>query len=192
VLYFGRLEELKGTHVLARALVPVLRAAPDLHAAFVGDDMPFDGRPMGEHVRSVLAEFAGRVHFLGRQTHERLYPLIRDAAVVVLPSLWENLPNACLEAMDVGRPIVATDVGGIPEVLQDGASALLVPPGDATRLADAVLRVLRDGALCEKLAAGAAARACECSMAASTRKLLDVYDRVTSAHRRHNLVPEGA
>jgi glycosyltransferase involved in cell wall biosynthesis len=73
----------------------------------------------------------------------------------VLPSLWENLPHAAVEALAVGTPVVATAVGGVPEVVHDGENGLLVPAGDAHALASALRRLLDDDELRDRLAAGA-------------------------------------
>ena len=73
--------------------------------------------------------------------------LYRDADVVVNPSLVDNMPNSVLEALASGVPVVSTNVGGVPYIVRDGASALLVPPGAPEELAAAVRRVLDDAAL---------------------------------------------
>jgi glycosyltransferase involved in cell wall biosynthesis len=75
--------------------------------------------------------------------------------VAVLPSLWENLPHAAVEALAVGTPVVATAVGGVPEVVHDDENGLLVPAGDVSALAAALRRMLDDDALRDRLAAGA-------------------------------------
>jgi glycosyltransferase involved in cell wall biosynthesis len=71
--------------------------------------------------------------------------------VFVLPSLWEGLPLALLEAAAMGKPIVATDIDGVREVIQDGQTGILVPPGDPEKLAQAVLRLLQNKDLAHKL-----------------------------------------
>jgi len=73
--------------------------------------------------------------------------LYRDADVVVNPSLVDNMPNSVLEALASGVPVVSTNVGGVPYIVRDGATALLVRPGAPAELAAAVRRVLEDATL---------------------------------------------
>jgi glycosyltransferase involved in cell wall biosynthesis len=69
-----------------------------------------------------------------------------------LPSAWENLPHAAVEALSVGTPVVATAVGGVPEVVHDGENGLLVPPNDAVALAAAMRRLISEDGLRGRLA----------------------------------------
>jgi glycosyltransferase involved in cell wall biosynthesis len=99
---------------------------------------------------------ADRVRFLGAGTREDVLVLFRAVDVALLPSAWENLPHTLLEALAAGTPVIATSVGGIPEVVRDGENGLLVPPGDADALVAAIDRVLHDDAFRASLAAAAA------------------------------------
>src|SRR5690606_18057296 len=84
--------------------------------------------------------------------------LVAGADVCVMPSIWQDaLPLAVMQPMALGLPVIASDVGGIPEMIADGDSGLLVPPGDVQALAAALERLLLDGALRSRL--GASARA---------------------------------
>ena len=96
--------------------------------------------------------------------------------VFVLSSRHEGLPISLLEAMAVGRPVVATRAGGIPEVLTDGRDGLVVPSGDPMALADAVLRLLRDAALRERLGLAARRRAADFDIRAAVRRQEEVYE----------------
>jgi glycosyltransferase involved in cell wall biosynthesis len=87
--------------------------------------------------------------------------LLAASQVLVLPSLHEGQPMAVLEAMAHGLCVVATDVGGIPDLVEDGTSGLLVPPGDVDRLTDALRRVVTDDTLRNRLADAAHVRATE-------------------------------
>jgi len=99
---------------------------------------------------------ADRVRFLGAGTRDDVVALFRAVDAALLTSAWENLPHTLLEALAAGAPVVATSVGGIPEVVRDGENGLLVPPNDPTALAAAIERIARDDGLRASLAAAAA------------------------------------
>ena len=97
-----------------------------------------------------------RVRFLGAQDRTTVLELFRAADAALLSSRWENFPHSAVEALAVGTPVVATRVGGVPEIVADGENGFLVPADDAEALADAVRRVLDPGTR-ERLAAAARA-----------------------------------
>ncbi len=97
-----------------------------------------------------------RVRFLGAGTRRDVIALFRAADVGLLTSAWENLPHTLLEALAAGTPVIATAVGGIPEIVRDGENGLLVPPRDVAAIASAIERVVRDDGLRASLAAAAA------------------------------------
>lgn len=135
VLAVGRLHPQKGYDTLVAALP----AWPDAVVAVAGDGP----------LRAELAVAAPTVRWLGRR--DDVADLLAAATVVVLPSVWEARSLTAQEALRAGRPLVATAVGGLPDLVQDGA--LLVPPGDATALAAAVRRLLDDPSEAAALAA---------------------------------------
>ncbi len=98
-----------------------------------------------------------RVRFLGAGSREDVLTLFSAVDAALLTSAWENLPHTLLEALAVGTPVVATAVGGIPEVVEDGGNGLLVPPGDVDAIVTAVERLARDDALRGALAQAARA-----------------------------------
>jgi glycosyltransferase involved in cell wall biosynthesis/predicted N-acetyltransferase YhbS len=97
----------------------------------------------------------------------------------VLASKWEGLPVAVMEALAIGLPIVATNVGGMAEELTDDVDALLVPPSDPAALAAAIERLATDSELCARLATAAAARAPEFDVARTVGEIESTYERVT-------------
>jgi glycosyltransferase involved in cell wall biosynthesis len=99
---------------------------------------------------------AGRVRFLGSVPRETVLRLFGAADASLLPSAWENFPHTVVESLAVGRPVIATAVGGVPEVVRDGENGLLVPSGDPVALADAIGRFFGDDALRTKLSEAAA------------------------------------
>ena len=104
--------------------------------------------------------------------------------VVVLPSLNEGMGRVLVMAMALGKPIVATRVGGVPELLADGAAGRLVPPGDAAALADAVCGLLRDPDQATALGEAGRRRAGRYSAPAMVESLAQVYRDVMANDRR--------
>ena len=99
---------------------------------------------------------ADRVRFLGAGTRDDVIALFRAVDAALLTSAWENLPHTLLEALATGTPVIATAVGGIPEVVRDEENGLLVPPRDIAAIAAAIDRLVHDDALRASLAAAAA------------------------------------
>lgn len=148
MLYFGRLEERKGIHILAQALPRVLAAYPHVHAVFAGNVQSYQGQSLQAYIEQYNEEYRDRLHFFPRLAQPQLYPLLKHALFAVLPSLWENLANTCLEALDMGKPVVATLGCGFGEVIEEGRSGMLVPPGNARALEEALMSMLvNDGRL---------------------------------------------
>jgi glycosyltransferase involved in cell wall biosynthesis len=150
VLFLGRLDAQKGVETLLAAWGEVAARLPEA-VLLIGGQGPQEGA-----LRALTAQYglADRVRFLGPVPDPEAY--LRAAAAFVLPSWYEGMPNALLEAMSTGLPCIATTIGGTLDVAADEREALLVPPGDAVALAKALLRILMDGDLAGRL--GAAAR----------------------------------
>ena len=135
----GRLTAQKALGDALRAIARV----PDVELLVLGDGPE---RPAIERSAASL-EVSHRVRFLGAGTRNDVLTLFRAADAVLVTSAWENLPHTVLEALAVGTPVIATAVGGIPEVVVDGENGLLVPAHDVDAIARAVERVVRDPAL---------------------------------------------
>lgn len=134
----ARLEPEKGHPTLLEAWPEVLRSCPHSYLLIVGEGSRREA--LEAQVRDL--RIAHRVVFTGRRDD---IPAVTAALdVAVLPSYREAQGLTILEAMALSRPVVASDVGGIPEMITDGVTGLLVPPHDATALASAIIRLLRD------------------------------------------------
>jgi glycosyltransferase involved in cell wall biosynthesis len=168
LLFVGRLVERKGVNVLLRA---VARLTVPWHLDVVGTG------PERGALEALARELglADRIAFHGAAPHERLPRHYQEADLFVGPTRQEALGQVFLEAAACGCPVVATQVGGIPEILSDGESALLVAPGDAEALAEAIAQGLRDPVLRCGLIEGGLAVARENSQARSIEHTLDVY-----------------
>lgn len=132
----ARLEPEKGHPTLLEAWPAVLRAAPDSYLLIVGEGSRRDA--LEAQVREL--RIAHRVVFTGRRDDVPAVTAALDVAV--LPSYREAQGMVILEAMALSRPVVASNVGGIPEMIEDGVTGLLVPPHDAAALAAAIVRLL--------------------------------------------------
>jgi glycosyltransferase involved in cell wall biosynthesis len=120
---------------------------------------------------------AGRVRFLGHRTD--IPQLLAAADLFALPSLYEGTSLAVLEAMAARRAVVSSAIGGTEELIEDGKSGLLVPPGDAPALGAAIGRLLADPALRESLAARARARVeADFTRSAMAGRVTAIYGRV--------------
>jgi glycosyltransferase involved in cell wall biosynthesis len=153
VLYAGRLSPEKNIDVIAKATDGLPR--------IIAGDGPL--RPLVPDA-------------LGFVSHEALSKLYDRAAVVVLVSRMEGLPNVVLEAMAHGKTVIATPVGGIPTLIEDGVTGFLVPVGDAPALRAAIERALADSALRKRIGEAARARVRDyCSWDTVTARTLEVY-----------------
>jgi glycosyltransferase involved in cell wall biosynthesis len=148
LVFAGRLGPQKSLGTALEALERV----PDVTLVVAGDGPE---RAALER-RSTELGLDGRVRLLGSVPRERVLRLFRAADASVLPSAWENFPHTVVEALAVGCPVIATAVGGVPEVVRDGENGLLVPARDPEALAAAITRFFGDDALQARLAAAAA------------------------------------
>jgi glycosyltransferase involved in cell wall biosynthesis len=172
----GRLCDVKGQ----RELIQALAQLPDVHLLLVGKDLEQGGAFQAELERDATRlGVRERVVFAGHRDDARA--VLGELDVVALPSWTEGLPVVVLEAMAQGRPVVATPVGGTPEVVEDGRTGVLVPPRDPRALAEAVGRLLADPDLRQRMGAAGRARVAErFSPESMTTRVLAIYDEVLS------------
>jgi glycosyltransferase involved in cell wall biosynthesis len=146
--FAGRLMAAKALGVALSAVA----AVPDVSLVVVGDG---PDRETLERQAAALG-LDGRVRFLGSRSRDDVLRTLYAADAALLSSRWENFPHLVVEALAVGTPVIATSVGGVPEVVRDGENGLLVPAGDAEALAAAIRRLLDEPGLRDRLAAAAA------------------------------------
>jgi glycosyltransferase involved in cell wall biosynthesis len=139
LLYVGRLERVKGVHILLKAMQSVLFKNPQTKLNIIGDGS----------ARAELEAYANTnglkdsVKFLGWHSDQEIIRDYIDASIVVIPSIWpENLPTVCIEALAVGRPVIGTRTGGIPELIKENVTGLIVKPHDQSELATSIIALM--------------------------------------------------
>ena len=132
-------------------LITVVAGRRDLGLVVVGDG------PDRVHLEQTAREAgaADRVFFAGRRSREETLDIMASCDIFVLNSAWEGMPHAVLDAMVLGMPLIATAVGGVPEVVTDGESGLVIPPSDPDALREAIERLIASPAERARLADGA-------------------------------------
>lgn len=145
-LTVARLTIQKGIDVLLSAIPIIINQHPECHFLIIGDG---DARPNLETQASKLG-IAGHVHFGGFQRETA--PLLAASNAFILPSRWEGMSNALLEAMAAGLPIIATAVEGTTELIQDKVNGFLVPPEDSGCLAASICSILNDKTSAKRMA----------------------------------------
>jgi glycosyltransferase involved in cell wall biosynthesis len=175
ILFTGRLLGWKGLSVLLHAMTFLPRSE---RLDITGSGQVDMWR---RHAES-LGLGSDRVRFLGVIPRTELLGRLRQASLVVVPSYMESCPYSLIEAMALGKPIVASSVPGIQDMVSDGETALLVPPGDPKALASAIQRIVDDPSLGRKLGSAAAEQATErFSLARMCQETEQYFEQVLAA-----------
>jgi glycosyltransferase involved in cell wall biosynthesis len=169
----GALVEHKGHRHLVHAAVDVVRAVPEARVVILGEG------DLRDELMRLIHELGLERHVLLPGFRPDVLSLLKTVDVFVMPSITEGLGTSILDAMACSRPVVASAVGGIPEVVETEVTGLLVPPRDATALGTAIVRLLRDPAQAAHLARAGRARV-EARFTADrmVQQTLDVYHRL--------------
>lgn len=172
VAFVGRLVPEKGGDVLLRSICSISPLYPEARFVFVGEG---PARAEWERLATSLG-IAGRVRFVGFRPD--MPEVFSSIDLLVLPSLTEAMPMCLIEAMAAAKPVIATNVGAIPAVIEPGVNGLLVRAGDDTALSRAIARVLDNPGLGRRLGENGQARAVERhSASAMARNYIRLYER---------------
>ena len=178
LLYVGRLEAVKGTTVLLRAFKLLHEQHCDTRLEILGDGSE------RSRLEALAVELgvSEQVRFRGWADEEAVHEALADCLALVIPSIWpENFPTVALEALAVGRAIVATRVGGMQEIVGDELTGLLVQPGDVGALAAAMCKMVADPDSAALMGQLARTLAEQFSLDRFTSNLLDLYAEVTAS-----------
>lgn len=182
----GRLMEQKAHHVLLAAARIVLNVRPDARFLIVGSG------PLEQQLKNQARDLgvAGQVEFAG--TRHDIAAILGQSDIFTLSSAWEGLPISAIEAMAAARPVVLTNVGGVPDLVTSGVEGLLVPPGDPVALAQALLALLSNPEARRKMGQAARVRVRrECNMSTTVAQYENLFAQVLArspgAQRAHGI-----
>jgi glycogen(starch) synthase len=185
VVFLGRLEKRKGALELLQAMPHILAKHPGTMLTLIGSDRPHcppgqDGQPR-THAQWLADELPAlvrqHIHFAGRLPQDEVDRHLQNADVFVAPSRYESFGLIYPEAMRWGIPVIGCRVGGVPEIIEDGKTGLLVAPGSSSAIADAVVRLLDSPTLRNQLGtAGRAAVETHFSAEVMARRVVEVYE----------------
>ncbi|MDF1579418.1 MAG: glycosyltransferase family 4 protein [Desulfuromonadales bacterium] len=188
LLFYGTLGRLKGVATIAEIIRPLLTQNPELYFVFIGKDFGFSGRSMMEQVWEKADDCRARVLYRGKMQHAQLYPILSNAHAVVLPSLVDNLPNTCLEAMAFKRVVIGTRGVSFEQLIDDGVSGFLCEPDnpqDLLRVTNQVLSLT--DAVAADVGENAARRIKKLSPEKALGRLVSYYQSVCDAFTRRNV-----
>ena len=162
ILYVSRLEKRKGTITLMDAIPLILKEHPQVEFTIVGKDRPHapEGQTHQNYFLNKYPDCRDKVRFLGFIANDELTQLYRDADIFVVPSVYESFGVVYIEAMMYAKPVIGCRAGGIPEVVKEGESGILIDPHDVQGLVKAVGRLIEDESL-RKTMGSKARRLCE-------------------------------
>jgi glycogen(starch) synthase len=174
IVFAGRLEYEKGVQTILEAMPLIDRLSPGVSLVLAGTGTYRSAL----EARAASLGLDGRVRFLGFVDEKRLRGLYAAADLVVVPSLYEPFGLVALEAMATGTPVLASDTGGLREIVDHGVTGVRFVPGAASSLAIEAARLLTDGSLARRLATGASeALASRASWSGAAARTAEVYWR---------------
>lgn len=189
ILFAGRIERIKGVETLARAIPDVAKEAGNCAFTFLGNDTNSgtSRRSLRQELQHYLASkgCSEIATFRDRVEKEDLIQYYQKADIVVVPSFYESLGFVCLEAMACGKAVVASDAGGLSEIVEDRKTGLIAAAGDSRSLADCVTKLCKDASLRHDL--GTQARAfveAHYSYTAATNETLRHYNEILAQQGR--------
>ena len=184
-LFVGHVQKAKGIFDLLSAWVKVRHACPDALLSVVGPDRTNGLLPRKAHALGVDSS----ITLTGSVPAPMVANLMRQSRLLCLPSHGEGTPNCVMEALSCGLPVVATRVGGIPDIVEHERSGLLVDKGDIEGLVDALVTLLRDPDRCARMGQAAHAFAGQHLNARKTvDRLLELYNELIAAYSERQIV----
>ena len=179
LLVARNLEPIYDNETAIRAFLTVHRRHSDATVTIAGSG------PLADSLCALADSLglAGAVIFAGRLDRDAMAQAYRNADIAINPSLVDNMPNSVLEALASAVPVVSTNVGGVPYIVKDGQTALLVPPGSPDAMAEAILRLMDDSALSEQVVKNGLSEVQQYTWQRVWPLLSNVYEQASYARR---------
>lgn len=173
ILFVGRLEPRKGADVLCSAMEKIWARYPETELYFLGREA---GLTKYELLNLIPEKFRDRLRFMGFVSRKLLAEYYAKAALYVAPTQHETFGYTILEAMSFGVPIVSTEAGSVPELIEDGMNGSLVPVGDTSALSDAILDLLQNPEKRERFRKNGLLKAAEFKIEKIGPRMLEFYE----------------
>lgn len=187
-LFFGTLYAEKGILIIAEILEKFLVEHPEYYFVFVGNTIPVNGENSGNIIRQKAGKGRDRVIMFGELPHKQLYPIINNASFVVMPSLMDNFPNACIEAMYFGKIVIGTRGASFEQLITDGENGFLCEIGSSDSLYNSMQRAIQvSDSERKRIGENAKERIGKLQPKYVIPELLDFYNLVLSRQRKKSL-----
>ncbi len=160
ISFIGRLEFRKGILLLLDVIPSIVKKYPSVIFNFVGaaDPSPIPSILMDKYIQRGLKNFNSNLRFTGRINLEQLIDELNSTSICIFPSIWENFPNVCLEAMSAGKAIIASKNGGMSEMIEHNVSGLLIDPKNTLEMSNALTYLISSEAERDRLGRNARLR----------------------------------
>jgi len=189
LLYFGTLNGVKGVDVLIHAIPSILSTNDELSVVLIGRDDPLpDGIKAGKMLQTHCEKYfeENRVIYLPPLPKSQLYPIIEHALCVIMPSRVDNYPNACLEALALGIPVIGTYDSSLDEIIEDGKTGFLAKNDDLTSLKEAINHLLRQSSQERAdMIGNIHQKVCEIRKEDRTGALIRFYQEIVAKYRKN-------
>lgn len=189
VLFFGQVAPLKGVVAIAEMIHDFLNKYPDIYYVFVGQMYRYQGKNMDKYILQNAKKFSNRIIFIDRLQHQFLFPIIEKAELITLPSRMDNLPNACIESMFLGKIVIGSNGASFDQLIEDGKSGFLCEIDDPKSLLSKVEMALSLNDEQKKLIGlNAKKRIEKLNPELVTNELLNFYRSAISIHSKKKVI----
>jgi len=186
ILFVGSLRPIKGTRYLIQAMLMIKQQEPNARLLIVGDGP--DRQSLENLVRKL--DLQQSIDFVGRLPQERIPHYMSACDIFTLPSLSEGFGLACLEAVSSGLPVVATGVGGLPDLIEDGKNGFLIPARNVAELARKLVTLLESDELRQEISKNNREKAQKYDWSIVSHRIEEVYESVLESKNYHQNIRE--